>query len=75
VDYFTIFNIPQSMWTIAPFLHIEDNAAKWLQVYKLKFGLDDWSVFVAAVEAKFGAFDYRRSIQSLMAIKQEGIVE
>jgi hypothetical protein len=42
VDYFTIFNILMCMWTTAASLHMEDNATKWLQVYKLQHGLGDW---------------------------------
>jgi hypothetical protein len=39
-----------------------DNAAKWVQVYKMKGGLGDWPMFVAVVEAKFGTYDYRKAI-------------
>jgi hypothetical protein len=56
-DYFCIFNIPESTWTTAASLHMKDNAAKWLQVYKLKHGLGNWPVFVSAVEQKFGVYD------------------
>jgi hypothetical protein len=75
VDYFTIFNIPMCMWTTAASLHMEDNAAKWLQVYKLQHGLGDWQVFVDAVQHKFGAYDYHKAIQDLLSVKQEGSVE
>lgn len=74
-DYFSIFNIPECMWTTAASLHMEDNAAKWLQVYKLKQGLGDWSTFVTAVEQKFGAYDYRRALSDMLALRQEGTVE
>lgn len=56
-------------------LHMEDNAAKWLQMYKLKYGLGAWSVFSAAVEQKFGAYDYRKVVTDLLSLKQEGIAE
>jgi hypothetical protein len=36
VDYFKIFNILDHMWTTVASLHMEDNATKWLQVYKMK---------------------------------------
>jgi hypothetical protein len=75
VDYIKIFNIPDHMWTTAASLHMEDNAAKWLQVYKMKQGLDCWQEFVSAAEEKFGADDYRKSIQELLSLKQEGSVE
>jgi hypothetical protein len=50
------------MWTTAASLHMEENAAKWLQVCKMQHGLTDWNTFVAAVQRKFGAFDYRKVI-------------
>jgi hypothetical protein len=75
VDYFRIFNIPECMWTTAASLHMEDNATKWLQMHKIIVVLTDWLAFVAAVEQKFGAFDYRNAIQDLLTLKQEGTVE
>jgi hypothetical protein len=35
IDYFKIFNIPECIWTTAASLHMENNAARWLQVYKM----------------------------------------
>jgi hypothetical protein len=49
------------MGTTTASLHMDDNATKWLQVYKLKVGLGDWNIFVRAVEEKFGAYDYRKA--------------
>jgi hypothetical protein len=46
------------MWTAAILLHMEDNATKWLHVYKLKGGLGDWTTFVIVMEDKIGAYDY-----------------
>jgi hypothetical protein len=60
LDYFKIFNIPECLWMTAASMHIEENAAKWLQVYKVKRGLDGWGAFVAALEENFGAYDYRQ---------------
>jgi hypothetical protein len=74
-DYFHIFNIPECMWTIAASLHMEENVAKWLHVYKLKVRLGNWRAFVAVVEEKFGAFDYRKAVHDLLGIRQEGSVE
>jgi hypothetical protein len=54
---------------------MEDNAAKWLQVYKLMKVLGDWPSFVAVAEEKFGAYDYRKAIQELLALKQDGSME
>jgi hypothetical protein len=33
---------------------MDDNVARWLQVYKLKQGLTDWNTFIVAVEEQFG---------------------
>jgi hypothetical protein len=63
------------MWTTTASLHMEDNAAKWLQMYKLKHGLGSWLAFVAAVEEKFGVYEYRSAIQELLQLKQAGSVE
>lgn len=35
-------------------LHLEGNAAKWHQVFKLQHGMVTWDTFISAVEAKFG---------------------
>ena len=51
-------NIPESMWATAASLHMDDNAENWLQVYKLKNGLGTLQELMAAVEQKFGAYDY-----------------
>jgi hypothetical protein len=63
------------MWISATFLHLEDNVAKWWQVYRLKHGLVTWPVFVVAIEERFGVYDYRCSIQDLLQIRQDGSVE
>jgi hypothetical protein len=52
-----------------------ENAAKWLQMYKLKHGLGSWPVFGAAIEEKFGVYDYHSSLQDLLQLKREGSVE
>jgi hypothetical protein len=75
VDYFCIFNIPECLWSTTASIHMEDNAAKWMQVYKMKRGLGDWQEFARAVDEKFGVFDYRRSLQDLLLLKQMGSVE
>jgi hypothetical protein len=33
VDYFTFFKVPYAMWVTAASLHMENNAARWLQVF------------------------------------------
>lgn len=41
-EYFKLYNISDSMKTSAASLHMEGNAARWYQVYKLHHGLVDW---------------------------------
>uniref|UniRef100_A0A0A8ZRY8 Retrotransposon gag domain-containing protein n=1 Tax=Arundo donax TaxID=35708 RepID=A0A0A8ZRY8_ARUDO len=67
VDYFHIFNIHESMWVTAASLHMEGNATKWFQVYKLTKGIGSW--FIQDVEHKFGANDYRRVVGELLELK------
>jgi hypothetical protein len=54
---------------------MEENVAKWLQMYKMKHGLGYWPTFVTVMEEKFGVYDYRISIQDLLRLKQEGSVK
>jgi hypothetical protein len=75
MDYFRIFGIPECMWMIAASMHMEENATKWLQMYKIRRGLGDWSEFVVDVERKFGEDDYRNVVHDLLALRQEGSVE
>jgi hypothetical protein len=75
VDYFRIFNILECLWSAVTSLHMEDKAAKWVQVYKLKRGLGDWQEFARAVDTKFGVFDYMQSLQDLLVLKQKGSIE
>lgn len=74
-DYFTLYNIPNTMKTSTASLHLEDNAAKWYQVYKLQNGVVSWSTFTTAVETKFGAYDYRSALEDLLELKQTSSVE
>lgn len=69
LDYFQLCNIDEAFWATAASLNMDGNAAKWLQVYKKKHGLGDWDSFSKAVEAKFGAHDYRDAIEELLALK------
>ena len=74
VDYFTLCNIPETFWTTAA-LHMDDNAAKWVQVYKQEHGLDSWSVFIEAVEQKFEAVDYRDALSVMFDLHQTAKVD
>lgn len=41
-DYFNLLSVPVTIWTTVASLHMEDNAEKWMQVYKMKHGLGPW---------------------------------
>ncbi|KAK3124731.1 hypothetical protein QOZ80_7BG0591530 [Eleusine coracana subsp. coracana] len=75
LDYFELFKVPRCLWATAASLHMEGNAATCFQVYTQQHGLSDWKVFVRAVEDKFGAYDYRRHIHDLLALRQKGSVD
>ena len=75
LDYFQVCNVPKHMWVTTASLHLDDNAAKWLQMYKLKHGLGSWVEFIHAVEEQFGSDDYRSALDELLVLKQRGTVE
>ena len=75
VDYFTLSNIPEAFWATAAAFHMDDNAAKLLQVYKLEHGLGSWNAFIEAVEKKFGAADYRDALSGMFDLQQTTTVE
>jgi hypothetical protein len=54
---------------------MDENAAKWLQMYKKKHGLGDWQTFIAAVEQKFGDNDYRTALTQLLELQQGDTME
>ena len=58
------------MWPTIASLHMDEKPAKWLKVYKLKYGLGDWPTFIAAVEQKFGKNDYREALTQLLELQQ-----
>ena len=74
-DYFQLYNVPPAMQATFASLHMDDNAGKWLQVFKRKYGLTDWKSFISAVEEKFGAADYRDAMGELLELTQTTTVE
>ncbi|WVZ53952.1 hypothetical protein U9M48_004835 [Paspalum notatum var. saurae] len=74
-DYFRIFSIKESMWVMAASLHMEGNAAKWFQVFKVQHRVTTWKQFVDAVTEKFGIYEYRDALNDLLDLKQTGTVE
>jgi hypothetical protein len=54
---------------------MDENAAKWLQMYKKKHGLGDWQTFIAVVEQKFGDNDYKTALSQLLELQQGDTLE
>ena len=75
LDYFRIFDIPEHVWVAMASMNFDKNAAKWLQVYKARYGLGTWESFISAVETQFGYCDYRDALSQLLELKQTGTVE
>jgi hypothetical protein len=57
------------MWATYASMNMDDNAAKWLHIYKRKHGLGDWSTFVQVVERKFGTNDYREVLNQILELQ------
>uniref|UniRef100_A0ACD5UM45 Uncharacterized protein n=1 Tax=Avena sativa TaxID=4498 RepID=A0ACD5UM45_AVESA len=72
LDYFRVFNISPTLWLTTATLHLDGNAAIWLQSYKQRHELEGWPQFVATVEAEFGGDDQRRFMKALLKLKQTG---
>lgn len=75
VDYFQLYNVPQMVWVTAASLHMEENAARWFQMFSLQHGLTSWDEFAQAVLQKFGAEEYSQAMQKLLELQQKGSVE
>lgn len=74
-NYFTIYNIADSLQVTAAIMHLEGNAAKWWQAYKQNHTITSWREFCTVLQTKFGADDFRTAITDLLALKQTGTVE
>ncbi|KAK1678256.1 hypothetical protein QYE76_039104 [Lolium multiflorum] len=75
LDYFRVFNISPSLWHTTASLHLDGNAAIWLQSYKQRHTIRGWPQFITAVEAEFGADDQRKSMKSLLQLQQTDTVQ
>ncbi|KAK3118794.1 hypothetical protein QOZ80_9BG0707950 [Eleusine coracana subsp. coracana] len=75
VDFFTIYRVSEILWVFMASMHMEGNAARWLQVYKLQNGLGSWEKFAKAVLAKFGAHEYSKAMYDLLHLRQISIVQ
>jgi hypothetical protein len=74
-DYFTIYQVPEALWAISTSMHMEGNATRWLQVYKMRQGLGNWMQFGRAVRAKFGVEEYPKAMRHLLNLYQKNGVE
>jgi hypothetical protein len=42
---------------------MEGNAARWMQVYKMRYGLRYWVPFMRVVKGKFGVEEYPQAMR------------
>jgi hypothetical protein len=71
-DCFTLMETPEHLWATAASLHMEGNAEKWLHMHKQKYGLGSWDQFMAAVQQKFGTYEYKHAVDEILELKQNG---
>jgi len=74
-NYFTIYNIIESLKVTAAVMHLEGNAAKWWQAYKQNHSVPTWQPFCSIILEKFGADDFRQALNDLLSLKQTRTVE
>lgn len=74
-NYFNIYSIPEHLWVQAASMHLEGNAAKWWEAYKLTNPTVSWHTFCTTIQSKFGGDDYRNAINGLLTLRQTGSVE
>lgn len=74
-NYFNIYTIPEHLWVQAASMHLEGNAAKWSEAYKLNHPVVSWQSFCDTIQTKFGGDDYRNAINGLLTLRQTGTVE
>lgn len=55
VHEFSILNVIEALCLTTPSMHMEDNAARWLQMQKSKHGPENWNKVIKVVKAKFGS--------------------
>jgi len=75
VNYFQIYQMPESLWVETASMHLQDNAAKWWQTYKLHHQNVTWTTFLAELQATFGPDDHWHALNELMDLKQTNTVE
>jgi hypothetical protein len=73
-DYFRVFNVSPMLWVTTTTLHMDGNAAIWLQAFRQRHDIGQWPQFITSVEAEFGADDQCQSMKALLNLKQHGTV-
>jgi hypothetical protein len=68
-DYFQMYQVPRSIWVMAPSMHMEGKAAKWLQVFKLHHALGNWEHFSSAALDQFGLYEYPKVMDDLLNLR------
>lgn len=69
VGFFRLYQVQESMWVTATTINMVDNAALWLQAYKVEHTLGDWDMFLAAVFDEFGADEHEAVLLDLMCLR------
>jgi hypothetical protein len=73
--YFKIYNMEKKLWVEAASLHLQENAAKWWQVYQLQHPDVKWKKFAEDIQSKFGNDDHRSAMSELLDLRQTTTVE
>lgn len=74
-DYFNMYQVPGAMKVPAASMNMEGNAARWLQILKLRGDLGDWPNFSRIVLQKFGVDEYPKAMERMLHLQQKGGVE
>jgi len=75
LNFFQLYELPQSLWTTTAAMNIDGPTAKWLQIYKLRYGLGDWEPFISAVVEQFGSHDYSSAMNELLDFTQTSTLD
>jgi hypothetical protein len=74
-NYFSIYAIPENLWVETATMHLQENAAKWWQTYKMDHPTVTWKKLSTDIQEQFGGDDYRSAINELLDLKQTTTVE
>jgi hypothetical protein len=74
-NYFSIYSIAEYLWVEAATMHLQENAAKWWQTYKISHPAVTWKQFIVDIQDTFGSDDYRSALNELFDLKQASTME